>query len=231
MTERATSTELVFDAVDHGTGPRTKRDYIAAELRRMISTGDLTRGSRVRQDYLAEHFRTSITPVREALRLLEAEGLLVGEPHRGLRVAEADIESVKGVYLLRRLIEPYAMQRASRRLSLRDIEEVAASADRSRVNDINREFHFLFYARTGNASLITEIEQLWQQFPWDVLQAAGQRIGESAQEHATMLKATRVGDVETLVRATEEHIMRSYLSIARHLTGRDVPDPFGIDID
>lgn len=85
----------------------------------MIAEGELARGSRIRQDVIAARFKTSITPVREALRLLEAEGMLVSEPHRGVRVADADYERVKTVYLLRRLVEPYAMRRAARRLSPR----------------------------------------------------------------------------------------------------------------
>ncbi len=221
--------------------PRTKRDQIVSELRRMIADGDLARGSRVQQDMLADRFKTSITPVREALRLLEAEGLLVGEPHRGVRVAEADYAQVKTVYLLRRLIEPYAMRRAARRLSPRDLdlaasmveemEKAAAEGDRARLNETNRRFHFLFYALTGNAGITAEIESLWQQFPWDVLQVVTQRADETGREHRELLEAARTGDADALARSTEQHLTRSFLGLARHLTGKDVADPFELDFD
>ncbi|WP_079124786.1 GntR family transcriptional regulator [Streptomyces lushanensis] len=224
-----------------GAKPLTKRDRIATELRRMISAGELPRGSRIQQDVLAAMFDTSITPVREALRLLEAEGVLVGEPHKGVRVADADYEQVKTVYLLRRLVEPYAMQRAARRLSPRDIdlaerlvaemEEAAAEGDRARLNATNRQFHFLFYANCGNEGLTEEIDQLWQKFPWDVLQVLHDRAEETSNEHRAMLAAARLGDGDALARATEWHLARSFLALARHLTGQQVVDPFDVDND
>lgn len=207
----------------------------------MISEGELPRGSRIQQDVLAAKFDTSITPVREALRLLEAEGVLVGEPHKGVRVADADYEQVKTVYTLRRLVEPYAMQRAVRRLSRRDIdlaerlaaemEQAAADGDRARLNATNYRFHFLFYTNCGNQGLADEIDQLWQKFPWDVLQVLDDRADESSHEHRAMLAAARIGDGEALAKATEWHLTRSFLALARHLTGRRVADPFEVDND
>lgn len=207
----------------------------------MIADGELARGRRMQQDMLAERFNTSITPVREALRLLEAEGLLVSEPHRGVRVAEANYDRVKTVYQLRRLVEPYAMRRAARRLSARDLdsaaemldamEDAAARGHRQLLSDTNRHFHFQFYSRAGNAGLTDEIELLWQQFPWDVLQVVTHRAAEVAREHQEILAAARAGDGEALARATESHLSRSFLGLARHLTGQDVADPFDIDVD
>lgn len=221
--------------------PLTKRDHIAIELRRMISEGELRRGTRMRQDMLADMFHTSITPVREALRLLEAEGVLVSEAHKGVRVADADYEQVKTVYMLRRLVEPYAMQRAVRRLSPREIdlaeclvaemEQAAADGDRARLNATNRRFHFLFYANCGNDGLTDEIDQLWQKFPWDLLQVLDDRVDESANEHRAMLAAARLGDGEALAKATQWHLTRSFLALGRHLTGEEVADPFEVDND
>ncbi len=221
--------------------PLTKRDHIAVELRRMINEGELRRGARVQQDMLAAMFHTSITPVREALRLLEAEGVLISEPHKGVRVADADYGQIKTVYMLRRLVEPYAMRRAARRLSPRDIdlaerlvaemEQAAADGDRVRLNAANRRFHFLFYAKCGNDGLADEIDQLWQRFPWDVLQVLDDRVDESSDEHRAMLAAARLGDGEALAKATERHLTRSFLALGRHLTGGTVADPFDVDND
>jgi DNA-binding GntR family transcriptional regulator len=226
-----------------GTSPApaavTKRDRIATELRRMIGEGEFPRGSRIQQDVLATMFKTSITPVREALRLLEAEGVIVGEPHRGVRVADANYDQVKTVYLLRRLLEPYAMRRAARRLSPRDVdwaerlvmemEEAAAAGDRRELNATNHQFHFLYYAKCGNDGLTTEIEALWQKFPWDVLQVLDARATESSDEHRAILAATRAGDGEALAMATERHIAHSFAALAKHMTGSEISDPYDID--
>ncbi len=242
QSERRTS---LFNAAQADTSsaatPVTKRDQIAAEVRRMISDGDLPRGSRLQQDVLASMFKTSITPVREALRLLEAEGAIVGQPHRGVRVADADYDQVKTVYLLRRLLEPYAMRRAARRLSPRDIdlaerlvkemEEAKAAGDRATFNATNHQFHFLFYAKCGNDGLAAEIETLWQKYPWDVLQVLDTRAEASSDEHRAMLVATRSGDAEALVAATEQHLARSFAALAKHMTGLEVSDPYDVDND
>src|SRR5690554_4237286 len=90
-------------AVQPEPAPGTKLDQIVDSLRRMILSGEVERGARLRQDALAEQFSSSITPVREALRVLESEGLVVAEPHRGVRVAAVDPTRVETIYILRRL--------------------------------------------------------------------------------------------------------------------------------
>ena len=219
----------------------TKRDRIVASLRQMIRDGELPRGSRIQQDVLAEMFNTSITPVREALVLLEAEGLLVGEPNRGVSVADADFNAIKAVYIQRMLLEPYAMRRATRRISHRDLDRAGDLLDRMTsasktkevvsVPELNRQFHFLFYDACGNEALSTQIEQLWQRWPWDLLSVIKERPNESQKEHAEMIQAVRSGNVEQVALATEQHLRASYMSLGKHLTGEKPEDVFDLDVD
>jgi DNA-binding GntR family transcriptional regulator len=219
----------------------TKRDRIVAALRQMIRDGELPRGSRIQQDVLAEMFETSITPVREALVLLEAEGLLVGEPNRGVSVADADFEAVKAVYIQRMLLETYAMRRATRRISHRDLDRAESLLERMQASRggkdvvsvpvLNRQFHFLFYDACGNEALSSQIEQLWQRWPWDLLQVIKERPDASHREHLEMINAVRQGDVEAVARATEEHLRASFMSLGRHLTGDTPEDVFDLDVD
>ena len=81
---------------------------------------------RLQQDEVAARFQVSITPVREALRQLEVDGLVISEPHRGVIVRPFDMDDIKAAYVMRRLIEPYAFARASRRLSRLDVGQLAA---------------------------------------------------------------------------------------------------------
>ena len=137
----------------------TKKDRVVAELRQLILSGAIPRGTRIQQDDVAAQFQVSITPVREALRQLEVEGLVVSEPHRGVIVPLVDMRSLKAVYVMRRLIEPYAFARASRRFSRLDIERAPSSRTRWRLRTspgtqsasaaANRGFHFLFFERCG----------------------------------------------------------------------------------
>jgi DNA-binding GntR family transcriptional regulator len=220
---------------------KTKKDLIAEELKMLIGSGELPRGARIQQDELAARFDTSITPVREAMRQLEAQGLLVSEPHRGVRVAEANLDEVKGVYLARRLLEPYAAQRATLRVSRRDLDrageliqgmaEARKASDDRGVREANREFHFLFYERCGVASLARVIDGLWMSYPWDVLGVISGRIDKSIEEHHAMVGAVRNGDVEEVRAAFEGHIRTSFLSLCQHLTGEVPDDPFDLSVD
>ncbi|WP_022887308.1 GntR family transcriptional regulator [Glaciibacter superstes] len=235
------SRNAALEEGDNAPAKPTKRDRIVNELRRMIRDGEITRGMRIRQDVLAEMFKTSITPVREALRLLEAEGLLTGEPHRGVRVADADIESVKSIYLQRRLLESYAMKRAVRRVSPRDLdtaerllekmERLHETGEDQLVPGLNHEFHYLFYSLCGNEGLLGQIETLWQQWPWDILRVSKVRASAAPGEHRSLLAAARAGDVDEIARLTEQHLARSYMALAEHLIGETVDDPFDIDVD
>jgi DNA-binding GntR family transcriptional regulator len=224
-----------------GGRPATKKDHLVDELRRLIISGQIERGSRIRQDELAARFDTSITPVREALRQLEAEGLLVSEPHRGVRVASADLEAIKGTYIMRRLVEPYVMQRATRRISRRELEQATDINERMRsvagedvheMGHLNHEFHALFFRRCGIPSLTRGITTLWPAFPADMFHAMPERAVASVAEHTRILDAVARGDLEDVRVAVDEHIARSYAALADYLSGEDTwSDPFDVDVD
>lgn len=217
-------------------GQPRKRDRIVEDIRALIANGEIPRGGRIQQDELAARFGTSITPVREALVLLEAEGVLVGEPHRGLRVAEADPQKLRANYIMRRLVEGYAMKRAALRISRLDlvearrlIQEMKAAhkrKDASLAGALNRQFHFLFYSRAGVPELEREIDALWLSFPWDILQVLSARIPPSIDEHEELLRAIEAGDLEGVEAATANHLASSHQALMKHLTGVEGPDPF-----
>lgn len=221
----------------------TKRDLIVDELRRQILSGELERGARVLQGELARQSNASITPVREALRLLEAEGLLITEPHRGARVAAVDMEKVKALYVMRRLVESYAVQRATTRMSPHELVQVRRTLDHAREaqrgSDVdalragNRAFHFSFYDRCGLSGLSGRIDVLWQGFPWDLLLGTPERAEQSHQEHLAILEAVERRDVHEAAEATEAHIAGGFAALARRLTGGDEPPPdvFALDVD
>ena len=217
-----------------------KRDRIVDELRRRILAGALPRGARLPQDELARDFGASSTPVREALRLLEAEGLVVAEPHRGVRVAGVDLAQVTATYVVRRLVESYAMRRATLRLSRRDLARARELLERAAVDpavdpgaarDRNRAFHFLLYDRCGMPELVERIAAMWQAFPWDLMLDSDDRAAASHREHLDLLAALETGDPDAVAAATERHLSNGFAAIRRQLTGGEGPDPFGLDVD
>lgn len=218
--------------------PQSKRAWIVDEVRRRILAGELARGSRLPQDDLARQFGASITPVREALSQLEAEGLVISERNRSVRVAGVNIEQLIATYAVRRLIETYAMKRATLRLSRIDLAKARRileghrpDASAAEIRDLNRAFHFLLYERCGMPALIERIAAAWQAFPWDLTLHSEDRLEASHLEHLDILAQLETGDPDRVAVATERHLQNGFSSVLKRLTGRDVPDVFDIDHD
>lgn len=213
---------------------KTKAAWIADELRHAISGGMIAQGTRLYQDDLATRFSTSITPVREALRQLHAEGLVEVESHRGVTVSTPDVEQITSIYVLRRLVEPFAAARSATRLSRRDFararqinaELLAAqeSADQLQARRLNRDFHFVFYTACGLPTVVAEIERFWATFPWSELHVV--RRKESFREHEQILGAIVDNDQPRISELFATHMRNGYHALMDHLGHGAVSDPF-----
>src|SRR5215216_5290201 len=107
-------------------GHKTKMDIVVESLRQAVLTGELGAGSRLIQEELAERFNTSSTPIREALRQLQAEGILEHSPYRGVQVAEVKMEDVREVYMVRAVMESYVTRLAVPYLNHSRLEQLRA---------------------------------------------------------------------------------------------------------
>jgi DNA-binding GntR family transcriptional regulator len=216
---------------------RTKKDYALALIRDLIVAGELDPGKRLNQTELADRLQISLTPIREALRQLEAEGLVDASAHRGVRVSTADHSSLENVYVVRRLLEPYAAARATANLRpsdcraaadlLRRLERTGGKRDERGTRKANYDFHFLLYERCDLPLLVQQIRGLWARFPWDVLSAVPNRMAASREEHHAILEGMEARDEAQTAVAVEEHLARSYRDIARHLWNDEpTTDPY-----
>ncbi|GAA2006946.1 GntR family transcriptional regulator [Brevibacterium samyangense] len=219
----------------------TKRDIVTYGLRRKILAGELERGARLRQDEVAEWFSASITPVREALRLLEAEGLVTSEAHRGVRVAGVDMDRLKALYVTRTLTECFALERATTRISrhelrkaerlLEQLGEASAAGDAAARNAFNQQFHFFFYDHCGLPGLRADIEARWRAFPWDLTLDRTERLDEVHGEHQEIVEAVRAVDPPRAAAALKVHIGHGFRRLAEAAAGGPVTDPFDLDAD
>jgi DNA-binding GntR family transcriptional regulator len=216
--------------------PATKAEMIVGELRALIANGEIARGQRLQQDELALRFQTSITPVREAIKRLEAEGVLVTDPHRRVRVSSADVDQIKGIYVTRRLLEPYAAQRAALRVSRQDLRHAQMLIDRMAdpgqdLNTLNREFHFHLYEKCGIPALVDLLDSLWRSYPWDILSVLDARRERVVAEHREIADAVARADHAMIAQAIAINLRLSYLALVEHLTGTRGEDPFELEID
>jgi len=146
---------------DRVPGYASKTDLVAALIRELIITGELAAGEQLRQRDLAQRFHVSQTPVREAMRRLESEGLVVGDTHRGFTVVVPDDGPVEENFQIRAALESLGASLAARKIGEEGLARLQALNDRmremadddTRYADLNREFHFTVYSCAGSPLL------------------------------------------------------------------------------
>jgi DNA-binding GntR family transcriptional regulator len=143
-------------------------ERVAAYLRTAILEGTIAPGTRIRQEDIAERLGASRLPVREALRMLELEGLTELEVNKGARVPTLDPGEFALVYQMRERLEPLALTESIPNLTAIDLqdldglqEQIAATDDIVEFLRLDREFHLRSYSGCQFAQLITNITRLW----------------------------------------------------------------------
>ena len=173
----------------------SKTDLVAALVRELVITGELGAGEQLRQRDLAVRFGVSQTPVREAMRRLESEGLLVCDTHRGFTVVTPGDGRVEENFQIRAALESLGASLAARKIDaeglarLRDLNERmrALSDEDPAYAELNREFHFTVYEYAASPLLLSLMRLLWASLH------GGPRVSrshaESARQHDEILAA------------------------------------------
>ena len=121
-----------------GPGYVSKTDMVAALIREQIITGELAAGEQLRQRDLAQRFQVSQTPVREAMRRLESEGLVIGDTHRGFTVVEPDDGPVEENFQIRAALESLGASLAARKIDAAGLARLKELNDQMRALDGTR---------------------------------------------------------------------------------------------
>jgi DNA-binding GntR family transcriptional regulator len=205
--------------------PTSKTAYVLERLRREIANGAIRPGEPLRQADLARRFGVSPTPVREALRLLEAEGTISYSPHRGASVTELSPEHVRDLYLLRAAVEGLGTRLAVERMDdqtlaeIRDLHERLAGAadeeDKQRLATWNRELH-LRICQASSPLIASQATALWRMFPPRVtLWQDADNAREFNDQHRAIIDVMAEGDAAGAEALMVEHI----LTAGRHRHG------------
>jgi DNA-binding GntR family transcriptional regulator len=211
------------------------KDVVVESLREMIVHGDLRPGTWLRQERLAETLKVSFTPIREALKQLEAEGLVEHVPYRGVRVVEFSTDDVLDIYTMRADLEALAASAAAQRLTPDELAELRVLHQRmakyrgseqlQAVRDDNRRFHQIIITGSHRTYLIRTLHQIWAWFPtmlWSqftqtaTISAPNREDADNA-EHAAILAALEARDGEAAARAMHYHIDQARESLVEFL--------------
>jgi DNA-binding GntR family transcriptional regulator len=195
---------------------RTKQDQVAEILRERIIAGTYPRGTKLKQSQIAEELGVSITPVREALHTLEAEGYVTGLSHKGLLVPEVVPGASREVFELRVLLERDLTARAMERMTPEFMAELRASqarivtltrkgGDPHAMRAENYRFHFRLYEMADRPQALQFVRVLWAKYPFIGQERPGRRT-KQIQEHERVLACAEAGDHEGAVQAMVEHI-------------------------
>ena len=149
------------------------RDVVFNTLRQAILRGELTPGERLMEIQLANKLGVSRTPIREAIRKLELEGLVLMIPRKGAEVAEITEKSLRDVLEVRRALEELSVQLACEKITkeeIRELERVAKefqqvvkSSDITEIAEVDVRFHDIIYTATDNQKLIQLLNNLREQ--------------------------------------------------------------------
>lgn len=188
---------------------------IARTLVERIITGQLRPGERVGQDALAAEFGASHVPVREAFRRVEARGLLVSEPRKGVRVSSLDEASIVEITRMRGALESLALRHAMAAMSAGDLARAQAAIEAGdKARDMrdweaaNRAFHEALYRPCAMPRLLATIDMLHESRTRYMHVTASCVVWDpgSQREHLELLDAVRQGEVERACRLLEAHI-------------------------
>jgi DNA-binding GntR family transcriptional regulator len=213
------------EAQDPALGAASVR--IAASLREAILSGEISPGQWIRQEDVAARLGASRLPVREALRMLEAEGLTEHEANKGSRVPLLDMHEVDVVYRMRERLEPLALIESIPHLDddriahLEDVQSrIEADLRLTEFLVLDREFHLASYTGCPSDRLVSTISRLWnatQHYRRAFMLLSGpDRRWVVNSEHRLLLDAIRRRDAVDGERYLSGHIRRTRTELAQH---------------
>lgn len=208
--------------------PRSKTQFVYEWLQQEILSGALSPGERIRQQDVAKALGVSYTPVREAIRQLQATGLITYEPNRGNAVNSLSEEALTELYLLRGAVEGLGARLAASRITpeqldaLRAIhasmETLLAGASGERIDavasaslaDLSRQFHSGVIVAGGPNIVHPKVQEIWSHYPvprplsrW----TSAAEARRSVETHGEILDALGAGDAPRAGALMEEHIV------------------------
>lgn len=205
----------VFEQVPH----KSLREAALAAIRQAILRGDLIPGQRLVEGEIAEQMGMSRAPVREALRQLETEGLVVSEPHRGSFVAELSATDLWEIYTLRAALESLAVRIVTQKASaevlaqlqraVADMAEAARAGDLARLAALDMSFHELLCRASGHSRLLDMWLSMTAQIRTfiDLTNTLYLPADEMVTLHSEVVEHIEGGRAEEAGRALARHIL------------------------
>lgn len=205
------------------------RDVVFNTLRQAILTGELKPGERLMEIHLANKLGVSRTPIREAIRKLELEGLVIMIPRRGAEVAQITEKSMKDVLEVRRALDVFSVELACERITKEELarlkeacdrfEEATKTKDTKIIAQADVALHDIIVEATGNKRLMQLVNNLAEQMYRYRFEYIRDVKGHEklVEEHRVIYESIRRKDPETAAEAVKKHIDNQEKSIMEQL--------------
>lgn len=205
------------------------RDVVFNTLRKAILTGELKPGERLLEIHLANQLGVSRTPIREAIRKLELEGLVIMMPRRGAEVAQITEKSLRDVLEVRRTLDALCAELACDRITdeekerlkeaCEEFEKATVTGDATTIAEADVALHDIIVKATGNQRLVQLIHNLSEQmyrYRFEYIKDENQH-NNLVEEHRMIYESIIRHDKEGAAQATRLHIDNQEKSIIRQL--------------
>lgn len=204
------------------------RGRVFHKIREDILAGNYAEKEELREAAISKELGVSRTPVREALRQLELEGLVTIVPNKGAHVNGISAKDVRDIYTIRSYLEGLCARWACEHITeeqLEGLEEIVyisefriSKGHREQMAELDSRFHVLLYASCGSKILehvLTDYHQYVERVRRNTLSSL-ERATEAVQEHKSILNALRNKDADTAEKLANEHIYKSMKNIQNH---------------
>lgn len=201
------------------TAYHTKREIATTLLRESIIRGELAPGTHLVLEELGQKYHLSLTPIREAIPILEGEGFVVQLPHKGAVVAPMDRDEIRELYAVRCAMEGLATSEGVLRLTdqdLADMETLLATLETYKGGwedflEVDRSFHLVLYRAAGSQRWLETIQTLWQRCKRYILVAlsSDQLIDFIHADHRQLWLACQQRDVPQAEATIRMHLKRT----------------------
>lgn len=207
---------------------KSLREVVADKIRQLIISGVLRPGERLVEDRLAEQLGVSRNPVREAIRSLEATGLVEVRPRRGAYVANLDVDDIVLIQEIRRVIDGWIVRAAAERHDGDDLARIDGWISRGRdaasvgnvvrAAECHREFHLAIEAASKNPYASTAVDPLRQRTELVFSMLAEERGETGWEEHEAIRDAIADRDAPRAEHLINDHISRALDRMVERLT-------------
>lgn len=194
---------------------RSKTDLVADAIRSMIQSGELEPGTELRQREVADRLGVSPTPVREAMRRLEAEGFISTEPHQPAVVMGSDNAELYEKAVILSTLEALGAELAAKKVTTEDItalidlnQKLASATTAAEASDLDRKFHLRVSEISGSPVLIAQLSLLRRNMRESTQSAEAMEVW--VVEHDEIIQALAAGDCSVARDATNSHVLDAF---------------------